>query len=349
MPLLRLALCALAVSASLAESSPDYDFKSMLQPVPATARFFDPEYEIWCGSAIKGEDGTYHMFYSRWLRSLKHEAWVTHSEVARATSDSPFGPWKHQSVIMPPRGDGFWDGDCTHNPTVIRSDGRYYIYYMGNHGDGTYWNHRNNQRIGVAVADSPSGPWTRFDKPLIDVSPDPDAPDALMIANPSVTPRPDGGYLMIYKAVSSKGEMPKGGQVTHLVATSDSPAGPFTKTYQEVFGKSGVIFAAEDPYIWRGEDRYWAIVKDFAGHFTKSGTSLALFQSTDGLDWKLAKHPLVSTLEFTWKDSGLQKLTAFERPQLLLENGKPLALFCAASENKDRVGTYNVQIPLAAP
>ena len=34
------------------------------------------------------------------------------------------------------------------------------------------WNHQidlNNQRIGVAVADDPHGPWTRFDEPLIDV------------------------------------------------------------------------------------------------------------------------------------------------------------------------------------
>jgi hypothetical protein len=36
------------------------------------------------------------------------------------------------------------------------------------------------------------------------------------------------------------------------VATSDSPAGPFTKHSGEVFGAKGVMFAAEDPFIWRG-------------------------------------------------------------------------------------------------
>jgi len=98
----------------------DYDFNSMLQPVPATAKFSDPDFNIWCGSAIKGDDGKFHLFYSRWPRKLGHLAWVTHSEVAHAVSDSPFGPWKYHDVALPARGTNFWDGSCTHNPTVIR-------------------------------------------------------------------------------------------------------------------------------------------------------------------------------------------------------------------------------------
>lgn len=70
---------------------------------------------------------------------------------------------------------------------------------MGNRGDlaatqGLNWVHRNNQRIGVAVSDSPDGPWQRFDKPLVE--PTPGFHDALCCNNPSVTARPDGGYLM---------------------------------------------------------------------------------------------------------------------------------------------------------
>lgn len=30
----------------------------------------------------------------------------------------------------------FWDGLCTHNPTVHHFDGMYYLYYMGSTGDG---------------------------------------------------------------------------------------------------------------------------------------------------------------------------------------------------------------------
>jgi hypothetical protein len=45
----------------------------------------------------------------------------------------------------------------------------------------------------------------------------------------------------------------------------------------------------------------------------------------------------------------VQKLTALERPQLLFENGVPIALFCAAADNRARDGSFNVQIPLKAP
>ena len=41
----------------------EYDFNALLQPVPATAKWIDPEYNIWCGSAVKGDDGKYHMYY----------------------------------------------------------------------------------------------------------------------------------------------------------------------------------------------------------------------------------------------------------------------------------------------
>ena len=33
----------------------DYDFHAMLQPVPMTAKFSDPDYFIWCGTMVKGD------------------------------------------------------------------------------------------------------------------------------------------------------------------------------------------------------------------------------------------------------------------------------------------------------
>jgi hypothetical protein len=224
---------------------------------------------------------------------------------------------------------------------------------MGNYGDSVVrtplnWTNRNHQRIGVAVAETPSGPWQRFDHPVLDISSDTNAPDALLTSNPSVTERPGGGVLMIYKAVGLKKPLPFGGPVVHLAATADSPTGPFKKHSQQAFGAEGVMFAAEDPFIWRGTDRYWAVVKDNAGHFTKRGYSLALWESDDGLTWRLGKHPLVATPEVVWADGRRQKLDALERPQVLFEKGEPIALFCAAAEAAGRDGSFNVQIPLKA-
>ncbi len=285
--LLALLPRALPASAQLSEGTDEPDFAALLQPVPFAAKFADPDYYIWCGTMVRGDDGKCHLFYSRWPRKLGHYAWVTHSEVAHAVADTPLGPFRHVGVALPARGAAFWDGLCTHNPTVRRFGGKYYLYYMGNTGDGVAmktlnWTHRNSQRIGVAVADSPDGPWQRADAPLI--APTPGFYDALCCANPSVTERLGGGYLMVYKAVGDKNKLPFGGPVLHVVAFSDSPTGPFQKQPKPVFTKENVAFAAEDPFIWTQDGRYWAIVKDNAGHFTGRGKSTALFESADGLD-----------------------------------------------------------------
>lgn len=336
------------------------NFKIELGQVSEQSIFTDrDDITVWGGSAIKGEDGLYHMFYSRWEKDLGW-AWVTHSEIAHAVSNSPFGPFTFKSVVFPVRGAHYWDGLCTHNPTVHKFDGKYYLYYMGNTGDGVNpcvpgkikynWTHRNNQRIGVAVADDPNGPWKRLDTPLIDASEDENALDAMLVNNPSITKRPDGGYLIVYKAVGKKVKKIYGGPVVHCVATSDSPTGPFKKHNIQVFQAKGTDFPAEDPYIWYQDGKYRAIVKDMHGAFTDAGQALVLFESHDGFDWNLSKNPLVSKLEIQWKDGNLLKLKHLERPQIYSENGKPVALFCAAdtTDTKGVLHSWNVQIPIKA-
>jgi hypothetical protein len=335
----------------------DLDLSAMLQPLPESARFADPDHYIWCGSAVRGDDGKYHLYYSRWPRKLGHNAWVTHSEIAYAVSDSPTGPYRHVSVALPRRGKDYWDGLTTHNPTILRIGSRYYLYYMGNTGDDhamttLNWTHRNNQRIGVAVAERPEGPWQRFDQPMIDVSADPDAPDSLVATNPTVARRPDGGVLMIYKAVGRKRPLPFGGPVVHLTATADSPTGPFTKQLKPIFLAPGVDFPAEDPFAWfdHAAGRYYAVVKDNAGYFTKAGKSLALWESPDGFAWKLAANPLVSRVEVVTAAGERRKLNSLERPQLLFApGGRPAALLAAVDEDGARAHSYNVQIPLRLP
>nr|WP_320118889.1 glycoside hydrolase family protein [uncultured Marinifilum sp.] len=311
----------------------------------------------WGGSIVKGNDGLYHMFYSRWKKDLGW-AWVTHSEIAHAVSDSPFGPFKHKDITLPVRGAEFWDGLCTHNPTIHKFNGKYYLYYMGNTGDGVNpctpgklvynWDQRNNQRIGVAVADDPNGPWKRSDVPLIDVSADSTSMDALLVSNPSIAKRPDGGFLMVYKAVGKKNKRISGGPVVHCVATSDSPTGPFKKYDFPVFTAEGHEFPAEDPFIWYQDGKYRAIVKDMHGAFTDAGQALVLFDSEDGFDWKLASNPLVSKLQIRMDDGTLLKLKHLERPQLYRENGEPVALVCAADtiDSNGVLHAWNVQIPI---
>ncbi|MCL7762569.1 glycoside hydrolase family protein [Polaribacter sp. Z014] len=333
------------------------DFKIELGEVALKSKFVSDTMSIWGGSIVKGDDGLYHMYYSRWKKELGW-AWVTHSEIAHSVSESLFGTFKFKDVALPIRGAEFWDGLCTHNPTIHKYDNKYYLYYMGNTGDGVVTgepgkiklnvSHRNGQRIGVAVADNPSGPWERLDTPIIDVTNDDNALDALMTSNPSITQKPDGTYLMVYKAVGKKKPGKFGGPVVHCVATSKSPTGPFVKYNKPVFLAKGYDFPAEDPFIWYQDGKFRAILKDMHGAFTDAGQALVLFESVDGFDWTLSKNALVSTLQIKWEDGTVQKVDHLERPQIYIENGKPIALVCA-SDIKDENGvlhSFNVQIPI---
>lgn len=317
------------------------DFTRLLLPAARSAVFQEAGFFVWCGTMVKGDDGTCHLFYSRWPKAKGFNAWVTDSEVAHAVADNPLGPYKFQNVALPKRDKKFWDADVTHNPTVMKFGKQYYLYYMGNYGDGTFWNHRNHQRIGVAVADDVNGAWTRFEKPVINVTPN--AWDHLMTSNPSVTKSRDGNYLMVYKGVAD-GALPKGGKVSHGVAVSKTPTGPFVKQPKTVFDAEGSAFAAEDPFVWTQAGMYYAIVKDMNGAFTNAGPSLALFQSANGLDWHTAQQPLVSGLSVKWADGTAQKVQRLERPQLWLNGGKPSVLFVAVKESDST--TYNLAISL---
>jgi hypothetical protein len=323
------------------------EFAINLKPVKRNQTLKSKSHYVWGGSVVKGDDGFYHMFYSTWGQQFGFNAWVTHSEIAHAVSKSAQGPFEYKDMALPVRGKQFWNGMTTHNPTVKKFGDKYYLYYMGTTGNrkkrgGLNFVHRNNQRIGVAVAETPNGPWKQFKQPLIDVSSDTNAYDALMVSNPSVTQMRDGNYLMVYKSGAKKNKMPFGGPVYHLTATSKSPIGPFKKQLKPIFHKEGVNFAAEDPYVWysKNYDKYFAIVKDFGGHFTKAGQSLALFESNDAFDWKVSKQALVSTMNLRWKD-GTQKMHRIERPQVLVENGEVLMLYCAVIDPKEKL-TYNV-------
>jgi hypothetical protein len=322
-----------------------------LQPTPRSATFTLEDYFVWGGSMVRDAEDTCHLFYARWPKERGFNGWVTHSEIARAVAPDPLGPYEHRETVLPARGNRWWDGHCTHNPNVLQYDGRYLLYYMGNRGDreerGDFdFSHRNNQRIGLAVADRPSGPWRRTDEPV--VAPDEDFFDSLCVTNPAVTERPDGGLLMVYNAIDDRQELPFGGPVTHAVATAPAPAGPFEKHPEPVFTAADADFPAEDPYVWYDGDRYQAIVKDQEGHFTDAGLSLAHFVSPDGFDWEPSDQPLVSKTAITWADGTTEDVNRLERPQIHLENGRPSVLFCAMSRQSTPGETWNVHIPVAA-
>lgn len=82
----------------------DIAFIDRILPAPKNGGFSDPDYWIWGSSVIKGEDGKYHMFASRWTKQVGFGNWVTNSKVVHAIADTAIGPYQFHDVALPVRG-----------------------------------------------------------------------------------------------------------------------------------------------------------------------------------------------------------------------------------------------------
>lgn len=320
------------------------DFRALLRPTPRSAVLRQDDWCVWGGSMTRTDDGLCHLLFARWPKSLGHRAWVTHSEIAHAVAPHPLGPYEVQGTMFAGAGGDSWDADVTHNPTVLRVGDTWYLYYMGTRGPGEWWDFRNRQRIGVAVAAHPAGPWERFDAPLIDVTPG--AWDCLMTSNPSCTVGPDGRYYLLYKGVGA-GEMPKGGDVLCGVAVGDHPAGPFTKHPDPIIVNPEHGWAVEDAFAWSQDGRFYCLVKDYQGYFTKAGKgTTALFESADGLQWQPAEATEAVPLSIPWDDGETEPVHRLERMQIWFQEGRPAVLFLACLPRPGDE-SFNVHMPLA--
>ena len=301
-------------------------------------------YYNWGSSILKEEDGKYHMFYSRWRKEYTFYGWLTHSEVAHATSKSPAGPWKFKETVLEGRGKGNWDAITAHNPKIKYFQGKYYLYYIStNLGDNPFTNddlietahtsysHTNwkilrpNQRTGVAVSNSINGPWKRMDQPLIE----PSGPITTLTVNPAIAQGKDGKYYLIVK-----GDKPN---VTAFVrnqaiAVSNSPMGPFEMQEKQVID----YMDTEDMSVWYDEDR-----ELFYGVF-HAHTFIGLVSSRDGINWKKANEHVLMLKSVRMKDGSILKPDRMERPFIFTENGKPTLLSLAVKKGDE---SYSIFIP----
>ncbi len=170
-------------------------------------------YWCWDASVIKGDDGKYHMFASRWPKDITfHPGWMTDSEVVHAVADTAEGPYAFKAVALPARGPGFWDGRATHNPTIRKHGDTYLLFYIGSThplgdsprgvkfelSDPRCLVARANKRIGLATAKSLDGPWVRLDRPVLDTQGG--TFYSFLTSNPAPVVHADGSVLMVFKS-----------------------------------------------------------------------------------------------------------------------------------------------------
>lgn len=333
----------------------DRSLADLLQPAPRHGGLAMEGYWVWCGSVIRGEDGRYHMFASRWPRELAFfDGYRCYSEIVRAVADTPVGPFEFQEVVLPARGEQYWDGQMTHNPAITRTDGKYVLFYMGT----TYRGPRpsremlevkhcrqamesnGNYCIGYATSDSLEGPWKRVDEPVL--TPRPGKWDQNVVTNPAPCVREDGSILLYYRSNTPNGLRLGVAGATHLGA-------PFERLRDEpcIQFPAGHV---EDPFVWWNGERFELVAKDMTGEITGERGAGMRAVSDDGLHFELAEPVKAYSRRIRWDDGTSTEFTHVERPSLLIENGKPVCLYVAAGLGEwpfqfDK-STRNVAVPI---
>lgn len=343
----------------------ELDLRNRMLPAPRQGGFKMDGYWVWCGSVIKAEDGKYHMFASRWSKRHKmHPGWLLESEVVRAVSDTPEGPYTYAETVLPVRGPQYWDGRASHNPRILKHGDTYYLYYIGmthpfedipngeivENDDMRTIVTRASKRIGVAVSKSIYGPWIRPDRPNLDVRPD--HFDNCLVSNPSPVIEEDGSVLLVYKARGFKNPPYTGqlhGQMTIGLAKAEQCTGPYVRLSNDPIFDSSQI-SIEDPFVWKQDGHYEMIAKDMTGEVCGERFGGVHGYSADGMHWEINSGELAFSRKVLWDDGQEEIMGNMERPFILFEDGKPTHMFFAVSNGKnaiiDATETWNMVIPL---
>ena len=102
-------------------------------------------YASWGGNVVE-VDGTYHLFVAQFTHKCSLLHWGSNSEIIRAESNSPSGPFHFAQTIIKP---------FAHNPTIRKlPDGSYVLYMIGGNGGGPQVNCENK----TSTVQKPSKP-----------------------------------------------------------------------------------------------------------------------------------------------------------------------------------------------
>jgi beta-xylosidase len=161
----------------------------------------------------------YYVWYSKGKISPGYDATVWYAT-------SPDGhKWTEKGMALAKGKAGTWEGASVFTPNILVAEVRYWLFYTGT--SKKYGKRFSpDSKIGIAVSDSPDGPWERLaSNPALKNSDDREAFDSHLVDDACLIVR-DGKYWFYYKG-RQLGKSPA--QTKLGLAIADKPQGPYKK------------------------------------------------------------------------------------------------------------------------
>ena len=122
---------------------------------------------------------------------------------------------------------GTWEGASVFTPNIMVAEGRYWLFYTGTSVEFKKKGFSPDSKIGIAVADSPDGPWERLaTNPALKNSDNVTDFDSHLVDDACLLKR-GGKYYFYYKG-RQLGKGP--GQTQMGLAIADKPEGPYVRS-----------------------------------------------------------------------------------------------------------------------
>lgn len=161
----------------------------------------------------------YYVWYSKGPDSTGYTATVWY-----ATSEDGVD-WTEKGQAVAKGKAGSWEAGGVFTPNILVAEGKYWLFYTGVSQEYTR-PFNPDSKIGMAVSDSPDGPWERIGSgPVLVNSDDSSDFDSHLVDDACLIVR-DGKYWLYYKG-RQLGKSPA--QTKMGVAIADRPQGPYVK------------------------------------------------------------------------------------------------------------------------
>ena len=210
-------------------------------------------------SAMIKHDGKYFVWYSRStgpsqgfggdVEKDKVFPW-DRCDIWYATSEDGI-TWKEEGVAVKRGEPGSYDDRSVFTTEIMEHDGMYYLCYQTVKNP---YSVRVKNQVGLAWSDSPYGPWTKSEEPIL--SPADNGVwkgeeqnrflvekkgdfDSHKVHDPCIIPY-KGKFYLYYKGERMGEEITFGGrEIKHGVAIADNPKGPYVKSPYNPISNSG--------------------------------------------------------------------------------------------------------------